>query len=86
MPPTAVPVQGSDLQNGLAAILNPQGAVARFQRPNPTLRERFTHYYNLRRTAVKLTALLGGFRLGLLADLLDDAVLSEGGILFYGSP
>lgn len=47
--------------------------------PNPTLRERFTHYYNLRRTEAKLMALLRDFRFGPLADLLDDAVLSEGG-------
>jgi polysaccharide deacetylase family protein (PEP-CTERM system associated) len=46
--------------------------------PNPTLRERFTHYYNLGSTENKLTTLLRDFRFGPLADLLNDAVLSEG--------
>ena len=45
--------------------------------PNPTLRERFTHYHNLRRTAAKLTALLRDFRFGPLASLLDGAVLQR---------
>jgi polysaccharide deacetylase family protein (PEP-CTERM system associated) len=38
--------------------------------PSPTLRERFTHYYNLRLAESKLLALLGEFRFGPLADLL----------------
>ncbi len=31
LPPTAVPIQGSDLRSGLASILNSNGAVARFR-------------------------------------------------------
>jgi hypothetical protein len=42
-------------------------------RPNPTLRERFTHYHNLRNTAAKLTALLGDFEFGPLVHLMTDA-------------
>lgn len=41
-------------------------------RPNPTLRERFTHYYNLRRTAAKLEALMKDFHFGPLVNLLDQ--------------
>jgi polysaccharide deacetylase family protein (PEP-CTERM system associated) len=48
-------------------------------RPDPTLRERFTHYYNLHRTATKLTALLRDFRFAPLAELLHDAVPQAGG-------
>jgi polysaccharide deacetylase family protein (PEP-CTERM system associated) len=44
--------------------------------PNPTLRERFTHYYNLRTTAAKLQALLRDFAFGPLVDLLHDEMLS----------
>lgn len=40
--------------------------------PSPTWRERFTHYVNLDRAAGKLTAMLGDFRFGPLADLLAD--------------
>lgn len=47
-------------------------------RPNPTLRERFTHYYNLQRTEAKLTALLRDFRFGPLVDLLDVAAPAKG--------
>jgi polysaccharide deacetylase family protein (PEP-CTERM system associated) len=46
--------------------------------PNPTPRERFTHYYNLGRTEGKLEALLRDFRFGTLVDLLDDGTLREG--------
>jgi len=48
-------------------------------RPNPTLRERFTHYYNLQGTEAKLAALLRDFRFGPLIDLLDCAVPVKGG-------
>lgn len=37
-------------------------------RPRPTLRERFTHYYNLRSTAGKLQALLGDFTFAPLCE------------------
>ena len=47
-------------------------------RPNPTLRERFTHYYNLERTEAKLSALLRDFRFGPLVDLLDVAAPAKG--------
>lgn len=43
--------------------------------PNPTPRERFTHYYNLGSTENKLTTLLRDFRFGPLVDLLNDATL-----------
>ncbi|MEW5986340.1 MAG: XrtA system polysaccharide deacetylase [Chloroflexota bacterium] len=39
-------------------------------RPRPTLRERFTHYYNLRSTAGKLQALLGDFNFGPICELM----------------
>lgn len=42
-------------------------------RPNPTLRERFTHYTNLRQTEAKLSAVLRDFSFGSLADLLERA-------------
>ncbi len=42
-------------------------------RPNPTLRERFTHYTNLRQTEAKLSAVLRDFSFGSLADLLEHA-------------
>lgn len=42
-------------------------------RPDPTLRERFTHYHGLRRMAAKLTALLRDFDFGPLAGLLEPA-------------
>ena len=42
-------------------------------RPNPTLRERFTHYTNLHRTEAKLSAVLRDFSFGSLADLLEHA-------------
>lgn len=45
--------------------------------PNPTLRERFTHYYNLRTTERKLKALLRDFEFGPLVDLLDDDGFAE---------
>jgi polysaccharide deacetylase family protein (PEP-CTERM system associated) len=38
-------------------------------RPHPTPRERFTHYYNLRRTESKWAALLRDFRFAPLRDL-----------------
>ena len=41
-------------------------------RPDPTVRERFTHYYNLERTAEKLTNLLGDFRFGPLNSLYQS--------------
>ena len=47
-------------------------------RPNPTLRERFTHYYNLRRTEAKLKALLRDFHFGPLLNLLNDGALLGG--------
>jgi polysaccharide deacetylase family protein (PEP-CTERM system associated) len=47
-------------------------------RPSPTLRERFTHYYNLDRTAAKLTSLLHDFRFAPLATLLDSIEQPEG--------
>ncbi len=43
--------------------------------PNPTIRERFTHYYNLRGTEAKLRRLLRDFEFARLADLLVDATL-----------
>lgn len=42
--------------------------------PNPTLRERLTHYYNLGRAERKLVWLLHDFRFGTLRDLLDEPV------------
>jgi polysaccharide deacetylase family protein (PEP-CTERM system associated) len=48
-------------------------------RPDPTMRERFTHYHNLNQTATRLTALLRDFRFGPLADLLHDSVPLAGG-------
>jgi polysaccharide deacetylase family protein (PEP-CTERM system associated) len=51
--------------------------------PNPTLRERFTHYYNLRQTAPKLEALLRDFRFGPLVHLLDELTAPEA-ILYCG--
>jgi polysaccharide deacetylase family protein (PEP-CTERM system associated) len=46
--------------------------------PNPTPRERFTHYANLRQTEAKLTALLRDFRFGPLVDLLNDTAPLKG--------
>jgi polysaccharide deacetylase family protein (PEP-CTERM system associated) len=43
-------------------------------RPSPTVRERFTHYYNLGGTEHKLVQLLQDFRFGTLRDLLDEPV------------
>jgi polysaccharide deacetylase family protein (PEP-CTERM system associated) len=40
-------------------------------RPKPTLREQFTHYYNLHSAEEKLTSLLGDFRFGPLRELLN---------------
>jgi polysaccharide deacetylase family protein (PEP-CTERM system associated) len=40
-------------------------------RPNPSFRERFTHYTNLHRTESKLSALLRDFSFGPLAALLE---------------
>jgi polysaccharide deacetylase family protein (PEP-CTERM system associated) len=48
--------------------------------PNPTLRERFTHYYNLKSTEGKLAKLLRDFRFGRLVDLLDDMTLPGGSL------
>lgn len=45
--------------------------------PNPTLRERFTHYYNLSTTEEKLRRLLSDFRFGPLCKLLDNPELME---------
>jgi polysaccharide deacetylase family protein (PEP-CTERM system associated) len=39
--------------------------------PGPTLRERFTHYYNLGGTEAKLTRLLSDLRFAPLAEFLD---------------
>jgi polysaccharide deacetylase family protein (PEP-CTERM system associated) len=47
--------------------------------PNPTLRERFTHYYNLHTAESKLINLLRDFRFGPLRDLLNDSTLVQGG-------
>jgi polysaccharide deacetylase family protein (PEP-CTERM system associated) len=41
--------------------------------PNPTLRERFTHYYNLRGAEAKLARLLRDLRFGPLAAFVDQA-------------
>lgn len=41
-------------------------------RPRPTLRERFTHYYHLSRTAAKLSALLSDFSFVPLRTLLAE--------------
>ncbi len=54
-------------------------------RPDPTLRERFTHYYNLKRTAAKLEALLKDFRFGPLVSLLDQTPVGIGAIPRYRS-
>lgn len=42
-------------------------------RPNPTLRERFTHYHGLAHTEARLSRLLADFQFGPLADLLHQA-------------
>jgi hypothetical protein len=42
-------------------------------RPNPTLRERVTHYYGLRRMEGKLAALLRDFEFGPMVALLEEA-------------
>lgn len=67
-------------QEGKPAIiyLHPWDLDAHQPRPNPTLRERFTHYYNLRRTEAKLTTLLRDFQFGPLVNLLNDAALLGG--------
>lgn len=39
--------------------------------PHPTPRERFTHYYGLRTTANKLTALLGDFQFKPLSQMIE---------------
>lgn len=54
-------------------------------RPNPTLRERFTHYYNLHTTEAKLTALLSDFEFGPICDLLNDPYFVRRSELAYGS-
>jgi polysaccharide deacetylase family protein (PEP-CTERM system associated) len=41
-------------------------------RPNPTLREQFTHYYNLHSAEEKLTSLLRDFRFAPLCELLNS--------------
>jgi polysaccharide deacetylase family protein (PEP-CTERM system associated) len=43
-------------------------------RPNPTLRETFTHYTNLHRMEAKLDRLLHDFRFGPLGVLLEETV------------
>ena len=48
-------------------------------RPNPTLREKFTHYHNLEGMGDRLTALLRDFQFGPLAELLQGAVSAEEG-------
>ena len=58
--------------------LHPWDLDADQPHPNPTLRERFTHYHNLRRSEAKLTALLRDFHFGRLIDLLPCATLSGG--------
>lgn len=45
-------------------------------RPNPTLREQFTHYYNLHTAEEKLGNLLRDFKFGPLRNLLDSFPLS----------
>ncbi len=45
-------------------------------RPEPTLRERFTHYHNLNQTRAKLTTLLQDFHFTTLINLLEDETLS----------
>jgi len=63
--------------NPAIIYLHPWDLDADQPRPNPTLRERFTHYYNLRQTEAKLTALLRDFHFGPLAGLLDDGTPME---------
>ena len=46
--------------------------------PDPTLRERFTHYYNLHTAESKLINLLHDFRFGPLRNLLNDKTLVSG--------
>jgi polysaccharide deacetylase family protein (PEP-CTERM system associated) len=56
--------------------LHPWDLDAEQPYPSPTIRERFTHYHNLRLAESKLMALLGDFRFGRLADLLEEPLLS----------
>jgi polysaccharide deacetylase family protein (PEP-CTERM system associated) len=60
-------------RDGIPAIiyLHPWELDPGHPRPNPTLRERFTHYYNLKRTEAKLVALLRDFLFGPLKGLLE---------------
>jgi polysaccharide deacetylase family protein (PEP-CTERM system associated) len=46
-------------------------------RPNPTLREQFTHYYNLHSAEEKLANLLQDFQFAPLCNLLDNFALAE---------
>ena len=47
-------------------------------RPNPTIRESFTHYYNLGRAKDKLFTLLGDFQFGPLCDLINEPDFQKG--------
>ena len=68
-------------REGMPAILylHPWELDPGHPRPNPTLREKFTHYHNLEGTVDRLTALLRDFRFGPLVGLLKGAVSAKGG-------
>jgi len=61
-------------QEGKPAIiyLHPWDIDPDQPRPNPTMREQFTHYYNLHSAEEKLTNLIHDFRFGPLCNLLND--------------
>ena len=67
-------------RNGRPAViyLHPWELDPGHPRPNPTVRERFTHYSNLGGTAEKLRNLLRDFRFGPLCTLLEEITASEG--------
>jgi polysaccharide deacetylase family protein (PEP-CTERM system associated) len=62
-------------QEGLAAniYLHPWDLDPDQPYPNPTLRERFTHYYNLEHTEEKLKRLLADFQFSPIKELLEKS-------------
>jgi len=66
-------------RGGIPAIiyLHPWELDPGHPRPNPTLRERFTHYYNLERTEAKLVDLLRDLRFGPLMGLLEGVRVDQ---------
>ncbi len=68
-------------REGMPAVLylHPWELDPDHPRPAPTLRERFTHYYNLKSTGKRLSALLRDFEFGPLAELLHNGISANGG-------